>query len=228
VQDAAGEVDTCADSRGMRVECYAASRAKDGAVANEDAYWISRQDGRVAALCDGAGNAQQCGGRAVRLFSEVVQSGTLEIQRFPAWTRWLKSMDASMAGGAQATFVGVAALEDRLVGAWSGDSRAYLINEHGCRILTEDAGRRLGSGEAEPRPIHERLAHRDVILLMSDGAWTPLQPAAIQRTVMGLTTRHLSDVPPALLDLAGAKGRIDDMTVVAIRVASVGRPATSA
>jgi len=36
--------------------------------------------------------------------------------------------------------------------------------------------------------------------------------------VMGLTMRPLSDVPPALLDLAGAKGRADDMTVVAMRV----------
>jgi serine/threonine protein phosphatase PrpC len=202
----------------MRVECYGASRIRDGGKSNEDAFWIARQDGRIAALCDGAGNAQLCGGRTVRMFGELVQSGTLEIDRFPAWARWLGSMDASMAGGAQTTFVGVAATEGRIVGACCGDSRAYLINEHGCRILTEEGGRRLGSGAAEPRPIHERLAARDVVLLMSDGAWTPLQPPAIQRVVMGLTTRHLSDVPPALLDLAGAKGRADDMTVVAIRV----------
>lgn len=202
----------------MRVECYGASRSRDGGTSNEDAYWISREDGRIAALCDGAGHAQLCGGRTVRTFGELVQSGTLEIDRFPAWARWLKSMDASMAGGAQTTFVGVAATGGRVVGACSGDSRAYLINEHGCRILTEGGGRRLGSGEAEPRPIHERLAARDIVLLMSDGAWTPLQPTAIQRVVMGLTMRHLSDVPPALLDLAGAKGRADDMTVVAMRV----------
>jgi serine/threonine protein phosphatase PrpC len=209
----------------MRVECYAASRAKDGGAANEDAYWISRQDGRIAALCDGAGHALQCGGRAVRLFGEMVQSGTLEVARFPAWTTWLKTMDAAMAGGAQTTFVGVAGLEDRIVGAYAGDSRAYLVNEHGCRILTEQSSRRLGSGDAEPRPIHERVAHRDVVLLMTDGAWTPLQPPAIHRVVMSLTTRHLSDVPPALLDLAGAKGRIDDMTVVAMRVVSPTSPA---
>jgi serine/threonine protein phosphatase PrpC len=202
----------------MRVECYGASRMRDGGTSNEDAYWMSRQDGRIAVLCDGAGHAQLCAARTVRMFSEVAQSGTLEIDRFPAWARWLKSMDASMAGGAQTTFVGVAAMDGRVVGACSGDSRAYLINEHGCRLLTDEAGRRLGSGDAEPRPIHDRLAARDVILLMSDGAWTPLQPPVIQRAVMGLTTRHLSDVPPALLDLAGAKGRIDDMTVVAMRV----------
>jgi serine/threonine protein phosphatase PrpC len=194
---------------------------REGGTSNEDAYWISRQDGRVAALCDGAGHAQLCGGRTVRMFGELLQSGTLEIGRFPAWARWLKSVDAAIAGGAQTTFVGLAVHEGRLVGAWSGDSRAYLINEHGCRLLTEEAGRRLGSGEAEPRPIHERLAARDVVLLMSDGAWTPLQPHAIQRVVMGLTTRHLSDVPSALLDLAGAKGRADDMSVVAMRVVAL-------
>ena len=140
----------------MRVERYGGSRMRDGGTSNEDAFWISRQDGRIAALCDGAGHAQLCGGRTARMFGELVQSGTLEID--------------------------------------------------------------LGSGEAEPRAIHERLAARDVVLLMSDGAWTPLQPPAIQRAVMTLTTRHLSDVPPALLDLAGARGRIDDMTVVAMRV----------
>jgi serine/threonine protein phosphatase PrpC len=215
----------------MRVECYAASRAKDGGAANEDAFWISRAgrhgDGRVAALCDGAGNALQCAGRAVKLFGEMVTSGTLDVGRFPAWTSWLTSLDASMAGGAQTTFVGVAALDDRIVGAYAGDSRAYLVNEHGCRILTEEPCPRIGSGQAEPRPIHERVARRDVILLMSDGAWTPLPPPAIQRIVMGLTTRHLSDVPPALLDAAGAKGRIDDMTVVAMRIVSTGTPASS-
>ena len=214
--------------RTVRVECYAATRAKDGGSANEDAFWISRQDGKVAALCDGAGNALQCAGRVARLFGERVTSGTLDVARFPAWTGWLTSLDASMAGGAQTTFVGVAALEDRIVGAYAGDSRACLVNEHGCRILTEDPCPRIGSGTVEPRPIHERVVHRDVILLMSDGAWTPLQPHAIHRIVMGLTTRHLSDVPPALLDLGGAKGRIDDMTVVAMRIVSTGTPATSA
>jgi serine/threonine protein phosphatase PrpC len=199
---------------------------RDGGSSNQDAYWISRRDGRIAALCDGAGNAQLCGGRTVRLFGELVQAGTLDLDRFPSWSGWLKSVDASLAGGAQTTFVGIAVLDGRLVGASCGDSRGYLVNEHGCRILTEASSARLGSGEAEPQAIHERLAVRDVVLLMSDGAWTPLQPPAIQRVVMGLTTRHLSDVPPAILDLAGAKGRIDDMTVVALRVTR-GTPASA-
>jgi serine/threonine protein phosphatase PrpC len=124
----------------MRVECYGASRAKDGGAPNEDAYWISRHDGRVAAVCDGAGHAQTCGARTVRLFGEMVRSGTLDVERFPAWSSWLTSIDASLAGGAQTTFVGVAVLRDRIVGAWCGDSRAMLVNEHGCRILTEDEG----------------------------------------------------------------------------------------
>ena len=128
---------------------------RDGGTSNEDAYWISRQDGRIAALCDGAGHAQLCGGRTVRMFGELVQSGTLEIDRFPAWARWLKSVDASMAGGAQTTFVGVAATGGRVVGACSGDSRAYLINEHGCRH-PHRRGRpaprqRRGRAAADPR-----------------------------------------------------------------------------
>jgi len=51
---------------------------------------------------------------------------------------------------------------------------------------------------------------------MSDGAWTPLSMAAIQRCVAGHAMKHPSDLPPALLDLAGARGRADDMTVVTL------------
>lgn len=127
-------------------------------------------------------------------------------------------MDASLAGGSQTTFVGVAALDGRLVGASAGDSKAFLVNEHGCREISGSRSPRLGSGEAEPAPIHERLQPRDVILLMSDGAWTPVSPSAVQRVVMAQALQHFSDLPIALLDLAGKHGRIDDMTVVALRV----------
>jgi hypothetical protein len=90
-------------------------------------------------------------------------------------------------------------------------------NEHGCRLLTDRPSRRLGSGEAEPVPIHERLAARDVVLLMSDGASTPLAFPLIQRTVMAKAMQHFSDLPVAFIDLAGKQGRLDDMTVVAMR-----------
>jgi serine/threonine protein phosphatase PrpC len=91
------------------------------------------------------------------------------------------------------------------------------VNEHGCRLITTERTPRLGSGEARPVPIHEPLAPRDVVLLMTDGVWGPLTPSAIHATVMACTLSHLADLPPALLDLAGARERADDMTVVALR-----------
>ena len=87
-------------------------------------------------------------------------------------------MDAALLGGPQTTFVGVGVVEDQLFGAYAGDSRAYLVGEHGCQVLTEASSPRLGSGRVEPQPIHTRLAPRDVVVLMSDGAWTPLSLAA--------------------------------------------------
>ncbi|HEY8549639.1 MAG TPA: SpoIIE family protein phosphatase [Vicinamibacterales bacterium] len=201
----------------MKVECYGASRARDGAHANEDAFWISRPDSTLAAVCDGAGPAQRCAGRVVQLFARQTALRALDLERFPSWTTWLKTIDASLEGGPQTTFVGVAAIEDRLVGACVGDSRACLVNEDGCRPLTDERSPRLGSGEAEPTPIHERLRAHDVVLLMSDGAWKPLSITEIHRLVMTWTLQHLADLPAALLDLASRHGRADDMTVVALR-----------
>lgn len=201
----------------MPVECYGASRAQDGGPANQDAFWIRRPDGAVAVVCDGAGRAQQCAASVVRLFSRHVESGAFAVDRFPAWSSWLKTMDASLLGGPQTTFVGVAVVGEQLFGACAGDSRAYLVGEAGVRLLAETASPRLGSGEVEPTPIHVQLTPHDVVLLMSDGAWTPLSTAMIQRGVTSCAARHLSDLPSALLDLAGARGRVDDMTVVAAR-----------
>ena len=202
----------------MKVECYGSTRPRDGSTANEDAFWIWRPSSTVAALCDGAGHAQRCATRVLRAFSQQIDGGLLQVARFPAWSGWLRSTDAAMAGGPQSTFVGVAVADGRLLGAYAGDSRAYLVNEHGCRILTEAPARRLGSGAAEPQPIHEPLAPGDTVLLMSDGAWTPLAPAAIHRAVMAARLRAFVDLPVNLIDLAGKHGYADDMTVLALRL----------
>jgi serine/threonine protein phosphatase PrpC len=204
--------------RNVKVECYGSTRPRDGSTSNEDAFWIWRPSSTVAALCDGAGNAQLCASQVLRMFTQQIEGGMLQVDRFPAWSRWLRSTDSAMAGGAQSTFVGLAVTEGRLLGAYAGDSRAYLVNEHGCRLLTEAPCKRLGSGDAEPHPIHEPLAAQDTVLLMSDGAWTPLAPIIIHRAVMAARMREFVDLPVTLIDLAGKHGRADDMTVVALRV----------
>ena len=113
----------------------------------------------------------------------------------------------------------VAAMDTLAVGACAGDSRAYLLNrEGGCRILTEGASKfRLGSGKAEAFPLREALAAGDILLLLTDGAWTPLSPYLLKKAVMGVAG-HFSDVAMAVLDAAARTGRADDMTAVSLRV----------
>ena len=198
----------------MAVQCYGATRTQDGDAANEDAFWVQRPGGTAAVVCDGAGHAQQCAAKVVELFSRHLASGALDVRRFPAWSSWLTTVDASLVGGPQTTFIGVALVDDQIFGACAGDSRAYLVAEEGTRILTELSSLRLGSGEVAPQPIHVPLGPHDVLVLMTDGAWKPLSSSAIERCVRGHATKHFADLPPALLDLAGARGRPDDMTVV--------------
>lgn len=202
----------------MRIDCYGASRPRDGGTTNEDAFWIWRPSSTVAALCDGAGHAQHCAAQVLRQFAQQIETGLLEIERFPAWRHWLHSTDTAMAGGSETTFVGLAVVGERLLGAYTGDSRAYVVNEHGCRLVTDAPCRRLGSGEAEAQPIHEPVTRDDTVLLMSDGAWTSLPTTLVHRAVMAARMADFADLPVTLIDIAGKHGRADDMTVVALRL----------
>lgn len=202
----------------MTIDCYGATRPREGSRANEDAFWIWRPSSAVAALCDGAGNASQCAAPVLRAFAHQIEGGLLDVQQFPAWSHWLGGTDAAIAGGMRTTFVGVAIVQQRLLGAYAGDSRAYLVNEHGCRLLSDHPCPPLGSGVALARPIHEPLQPHDTVLLLSDGAWTPLPLTIIHRAVVAARLTDFADLPVTLLDLAARHGRSDDdMTVVAMR-----------
>jgi serine/threonine protein phosphatase PrpC len=205
----------------VRAECYAASRPQEGRSTNEDAFLIGRGPIPYAALCDGAGNAQLAAKRALTLFDKLVQQATPEqVTDERTWSNWIKLLDSALLGGTQSTFVGVALLDGIGIGAAAGDSRAYLIDREGeCRNLTEGARKyRLGSGDATAFAIRQPLGHGDILLLLSDGAWTPLGPYLLKKTVMGTRARHFSEVPQAVLDAAGRTGRMDDMTAIAVRV----------
>jgi len=52
----------------MKVECYAVTRPQDGRTGNEDAFLIIREGIPVAAVCDGAGAAEQVAKQVLRLF----------------------------------------------------------------------------------------------------------------------------------------------------------------
>ena len=174
-----------------------------------------------AALCDGAGNAKQAARRVLRLFERLLNESTPEqITAAETWTRWVKLLDSSLLAGAQSTFLAVALAANEAIGVAVGDSRAYLINREGqCRIVNGGASKQLlGSGQAHPYLIRLTLSAGDIVLLLSGGAWTPLNLHLLQKTVVSAALKHFSEVPAAVLDAAGPTGRADDMTAVAVRL----------
>ena len=209
------------DVLGVKPECYGATRPQEGRSVNEDAFFIGRGNVPCVALCDGAGNAERAARRVLTLFEKLFADATPEqISDEQVWRGWIKLLDSALLGGTESTFVGVTLVDGVAIGACAGDSRAYLLDrEGGCCILTEGANkRRLGSGEASGFAIRQPLNHGDTFLLMSDGAWTPLGPYLLTKAVRSTVGRHFSEVPSAILDAAGRTGRLDDMTVVAVRV----------
>ena len=203
------------------LEIVAASRPQDGRTINEDAFGVGRAPFPHAVLCDGSGAAGQVAKRAVGLFLTLAaESSPEDLVRFQTWDNWARLLDSSLLGGPQSTFLAVAAIGESVVGTCVGDSRLYLFPREGeIRILTDDAQKhRLGSGRVCPHPIHQPVAFGDTLLLMSDGAWTPLNLARMNKLRTHFHTRHVSDIPSLILDEAGRSGRADDMTVVALRV----------
>ena len=202
------------------MEIFASSRRQDGRTTNEDAFLIGRGLVPYAALCDGSGNAGQVGKRALKILEGLVsQASVEEFELFPTWANWTRLLDSALIGGPQSTFLAAALVKDRVVGVCAGDSRLYHLQfGGGIQILTEDAGKsRLGSGKVEPFPIHQRVSRGDVLLLMSDGAWTPLNLLKLERLWGKSASIHFSDFPGLILDEAGKMGRADDMTVVAMK-----------
>jgi len=202
------------------IEIYALSRKQDGGKANEDAFLIGRGETPFATLCDGAANAEQSAKRVLSFFEKLFKEAKREdIECFPTWVKWVKLMDSMLLGGNQSTFVSIAVLEGRYMGTCVGDSRAYLRDRNGqIRIITERASKhRLGSGKVTPFPIDIPSNRGDLLLLMSDGAWTPINIYKLKKLLTKLVFCHPSDIPSTILDEAGKAGRADDMTVVVMK-----------
>lgn len=205
----------------VRVECYGATRPQQGRSQNEDAFLIKSGDRALIALADGAGNAERVAKRVLSLFEKLLgEAVPAEIEDDKTWAKWVRLLDSSLLGGPQCTFLALALQGSDAIGACVGDSRAYLVDRDGkCRILTDGAAKhRLGSGKAQPFPLRRALAAGDILLLLSDGAWTPLNLYALQKTVVSASLKHFSEVPQVILDAAGRTGRADDMTALAARL----------
>jgi serine/threonine protein phosphatase PrpC len=203
-----------------RLEAYAATLAQEGRSGNEDAFLIRGAPAPLLALADGAGAAEQAARRALRELERLVAAATIEeIASFRSWSGWFHAIDAVLAGGGETTLIALVQLDGRLLGAGCGDSRAYLWDAEGrLRLLTEGCcKRRLGSGEVTPCAIHTPFGRGELLLLASDGAWTPLPHERLRQTIAGAALRPLAELPEVVLRAASRTGRADDMTVLAAR-----------
>lgn len=210
----------------MRVEIFGQSRPQEGRqqTQNQDAYAIGHRPVPWAALCDGAGNAQTIAKRALGLLEAFFREASLgQMLQADVWLRWAKSLDYSLLSGPQTTLVAGAVIGDEVLGAAAGDSRAYLLPLEGqLRLLCDKAAKaRLGSGEIEPAVFRARLHPRDVVVLLSDGAWSPLGSAGVERAIRSALAKHFAELPQAILDAASRTGRGDDMTAVALRLVAM-------
>jgi serine/threonine protein phosphatase PrpC len=85
-------------------------------------------------------------------------------------------------------------------------------------ILTEGASKQqLGSGSVRPRTKQFGAQDRDVVLLMTDGAWSRFSLYQLAQTVMK-NLMNLPELPNSILKQAAKGGICDDMTIVAVFV----------
>ncbi len=204
----------------MRLECYGASRPKAGRGFNEDAFLIDQGTIPFAALCDGDGNTEKAARQLLTQFQKLFKETSLaRILNDATWCKWVKLFDSSLPRGVRSTFLATAVVGNQVVGTYVGDSRAFFISNGTCTILAgESSTPRLGTGKAVSTPFRMNLKSRNIILLMSDGAWTPLEPHVIQSIVAGTMPDQFKELPQAILNEAERTGRLDDMTAIALRI----------
>jgi len=193
---------------------YAASLPQPGH-ANEDAFFIGRlQSAPLVAVFDGQGNAEGAAKKAARQLERlyVDSKGHLD------WMKTVKLLDSHQMGANKSTLVAASIAEDGVCICAVGDSRVYLIRSGQASILTEGAGKQqLGSGNITPLIKELAVQDRDLLLLMTDGAWTRFSLYVLAQTVMKNLT-NLPELPHSILKQAARGGICDDMTVAAVLV----------
>src|SRR5437667_9263165 len=89
----------------LKVECYGATRPQDGGSANEDAFVIGHGPIKFAALCDGAGHAEQVARRALKLFQTFFKEAPPEsVLADATWAKWVRLLDSALLGRPPSTF----------------------------------------------------------------------------------------------------------------------------
>lgn len=196
----------------MNLTAYATSVAQPGHQ-NEDAFFIDRLSPLVAVF-DGQGNAESAAKKAARQLERLCRENGSK----PDWTKTAKLLDSYLLGVNKSTMVAASLAEDVVSVCAVGDSRAYLVRDGQASILTEDAGKqKLGSGAVQPLIKQVNAKDRDLILLMTDGAWTRFSLYLLSRTVVK-NNLNLPELPRMILEQAAKSGVCDDMTVAVLSV----------
>jgi protein phosphatase len=221
---------------------------------NEDYCFIDSERG-LYVLADGMGGAK-AGERASRLAVETVaetirkaphrDSQVLIQAAEEANRRVLEAAHSDPAlEGMGTTLVAALELEGELAIASVGDSRAYVLDEHGLHVITDDqtwvneVGRPLGLDEESLRhhpmrhvltmaigasaPLtinHYRvpLARGNLVLICSDGLHGVLEGPQMEQILSGGRNGvSLEDSCRKLIDAAKQAGGPDNVTAVLIR-----------
>jgi protein phosphatase len=234
----------------------ASSLSDKGCVrSNNEDYCLVEPDLGLYVLADGMGGAK-AGERASRMAVDTVaemvfmaqhRDSQVLLQAVEEANR--RVLDAAQNDpsleGMGTTLVAALELEDALSIASVGDSRAYLLDESGLRILTDDqtwvneVGRPLGLDEESLRnhPMRHVLTMAigasapltvnyysvplqagSLVLICSDGLHGVLDPAELERILRsGRNGVSLDESCRRLIDAAKDAGGPDNVTVVLMR-----------
>jgi PPM family protein phosphatase len=166
---------------------------------------------------------------------EVIQKGILAAHQ-AIRTRGLRNQTLSSMGS---TIVVAVLTQDKVYLANVGDSRAYLVNQEGIRLLSYDqslVGEMVRQGiitpvEARTHPYRNRLnmsisvgresleiftavfdcKQDDVIVLCSDGLWSTVSEAQLQTVVLELPPQQAAE---KLVALANTNQGPDNISVI--------------
>lgn len=200
------------------LEIHAATRPQSGG-RNEDAFFYRLTPLPHAVVCDGAGRADGAAQRACDLFRRLLAEAPLDrLGQIETWLGWVSVLDASLIGVGESTFIACAILENRILGCFVGDSRAYIHGDGETRLLTDSSSkRRLGTGQARGREFCAPFLPGDRLFLLTDGAWTPFDsPARFEALLASHFQVPPHRLPETILEAASATGHLDDMTAVII------------
>lgn len=224
----------------------------------------ARAGGRLYIIADGAGGehyGEVASGHATRRIGELYYQAVAQAAPDAALRRAIEKTSGEIyqmarerdaAGHMGTTLVAALILDSRMVIAWVGDSRAYLISNTTATQLTADHTKvrllvergALTPEEAKTHPERhillrslggqpqvqadmiavDSLRAGDVIVLCSDGLTRYLEMDEIAARVAGQT--NVQKTAQSLVQTANKRGGKDNISVILLRVTEVKRDAT--